>query len=195
MGTQSLKSKKGEIQFRKKVSEQQVDGKHIFRDELDSKNIEGVLLNRMKETYKHVSLLKRNGITVSPYLELGAERCQRSLVMENDLGASGAAVDISFYSLKSCDHYRSVFKKSKMPLRICCDAYNLPFMAGSIPFAFCYETLHHFPDPTPIVKEIHRVLSPGGHFFFDEEPFARISTSTCTRVGNYTQKSQWAQAS
>jgi len=94
--------------------------------------------------------------------------------MENDLDVTGAAVDISYDMLKSCDYYSGVFNKSKVPFRICCDANSLPFMTNSIPFVFCYETLHHFPDPTPIVKEIHRVLSPGGHFFFDEEPYKKV---------------------
>jgi hypothetical protein len=91
--------------------------------------------------------------------------------MENDLGLEGIAADISFFSLRSCEHYKAVFGKNRSPLRICCDAYNLPFASNSIPFVFCYETLHHFPDPTPIISEVHRVISPGGHFFFDEEPF------------------------
>src|SRR5581483_5616368 len=48
------------------------------------------------------------------------------------------------------------------------------FMTGSVPFVFCYETLHHFPEPAPVVQEIYRVLSPGGFFFFDEEPYKKI---------------------
>ncbi len=59
-------------------------------------------------------------------------------------------------------------------MRICCDANSLPFRSDSVPFVFCYQTLHHFPDLTPIVKEIHRILSPGGHFFFDEEPYKKV---------------------
>jgi uncharacterized protein YbaR (Trm112 family) len=88
--------------------------------------------------------------------------------------AQGAAVDISYDMLKSCDHYKEIFRKNKVPLRICSDANNMPFMSNSVPFVFCYETLHHFPDPTPIIKEIHRVLVPGGYFSFNEEPYKRI---------------------
>ncbi|MEN4006265.1 MAG: class I SAM-dependent methyltransferase [Methanobacteriaceae archaeon] len=133
-----------------------------------------ILSDRMKKTFEQMILLKESGAVLSPYIEIGAERCQRSLVMENDLKATGAAIDISYDMLKSCDYYKDVFNKSKVPLRICCDANNLPFITNSIPFVFCYETLHHFPDPTPILKEIHRVLSPGGHFFFDDEPYKKV---------------------
>jgi len=121
-----------------------------------------------------MELLRKSGITLSPYVEFGAERCQRSLVMENDLDASGVATDISFHSLRSCNYYQKIFKKNKTPLRICCDSNSLPFMTNSVPFIFCYETLHHFPDPAPVIKEVHRVLSPGGYFFFDEEPLKKM---------------------
>jgi SAM-dependent methyltransferase len=167
---QLIKSKKGEIEFREKLSQQQVNGSRIFDDEYDRQGVEAILAERMSRTFKQMSLLKSQGIPISPYVEIGAERCQRSLVMENDFAASGAAVDISYPSLRTCGYYADKFARKTLPLRICCDAYNLPFLTGSIPFVFCYETLHHFPDPTPIVKEAHRILTPGGHFYFDEEP-------------------------
>ena len=174
MKQQSVIAQKGEIEFRSKLFQQQVEGKSIFDDEFDPNAMEEILLDRMKNTCDQMVHLKESGVILSPYLEIGAERCQRSLVMENEIGSSGAAADISFDMLKSCDHYKHIFNKNKEPLRICCDANNLPFLSNSVPFVFCYETLHHFPDPAPVVKEVHRVLSGGGHFFFDEEPYRRI---------------------
>jgi uncharacterized protein YbaR (Trm112 family) len=94
--------------------------------------------------------------------------------MENEMEASGAAADISYDMLRSCSNYQKVFNKSKIPARLCCDANNLPLKSNSIPFVFCYETLHHFPEPGPVVEEIYRVLRPGGYFFFDEEPYNKI---------------------
>lgn len=174
MQTQPVQSQKGEIEFRRRLYLKQVEGKTVLDDEYDASGIQNILEGRMNDTRNQMTLLQGKGIPLSPYVEIGAERCQRSLVMENDLGAQGAAIDISYDLLKSCAHYQSVFKRSKAPLRICCDANNLPFMSGSIPFVFCYETLHHFPEPAPITKEIHRVLAPGGYFFFDEEPYEQI---------------------
>ena len=174
MNRQSARSQQGEIEFRRKLVRQQVRGERIFDDELDAQAIEELLGSRMRKTLEQMTALREAGVALSPYLELGAERCQRALVMENDLGAAGAAVDLSHDMLRSCDHYREVFGKAKVPMRICADAYALPFATGSVPFAFCYETLHHFPDPAPIVAEVHRVLRPGGHFFFQEEPYKKI---------------------
>jgi SAM-dependent methyltransferase len=121
----------------------------------------------MADTAQAMERLRKRGVALSPYLELGAERGQRALVLENDFGARGAAVDLSLDMLRSTAHYGEVFHKPRMPERICCDAHTLPFRTGSLPFVFCYEFLHHFPTPAPVVKEIHRVLAPGGWFFFD----------------------------
>jgi SAM-dependent methyltransferase/uncharacterized protein YbaR (Trm112 family) len=170
---QSKEAQKGEIEFRRKLIRQQVAGEKIFDDEYDGPGITRILAERMKKTLEEVSLLKSHGIVVSPYLEIGAERCQRSLVMENDLGASGLAADLSFDMLRSCAHYMDVFSKERSPVRVCCDANNLPLLSNSIPFVFCYQTLHHFPDPGPVIKEVLRVLSPGGHFMLREEPFRK----------------------
>lgn len=142
---QQVVNQRGEIRFREKLYRQQVEGEKIFEDEFDGKGIEAILETRMTKTLRDMRLLQEYGILLSPYIELGAERGQRSLVMENDLGGTGAAVDISYALLKSTNHYQRIFKRSKSPLRICCDANNLPFMSSSVPFVFCYETLHHFP--------------------------------------------------
>jgi ubiquinone/menaquinone biosynthesis C-methylase UbiE len=175
MITQTQNNKMGEIEFRKKLARQQVEGIISLDDEFSSDEIEMILGDRMRATFEQMTLHKDRDIVLSPYIEIGAERGQRSLVMESDLGAEGAAIDISYDMLKSCDYYSKKFDKAKTPLRICCDAYNLPFLSNSIPFVFCYETLHHFPHPGPVIKEIFRVLLPGGYFFFAEEPFKGVA--------------------
>ncbi len=189
MNLQSLKSKQAEIHFRQLLTQQQIEGKCLLEDELDAQTLEKVLYARMGSTFEQLSKLQQAGVVLSPYLEIGAERGQRSLVLENDLAATGIAVDISFDMLRSCAYYQRKWRKSKAPLRICCDAYNLPFLSGSIPFTFCYETLHHFPDPSPIVREIYRVLSPGGHFFFNEEPYMKL-----LHLNLYTGKKNYSTA-
>jgi SAM-dependent methyltransferase len=75
--------------------------------------------------------------------------------------------------LATTEHFTRLFHREKLPLRVCCDANYLPFKSNSFPFIFCYQFLHHFPSPKPVMDEIYRVLS-SGHFYFDEEPFKRV---------------------
>jgi len=174
MEEQSLKAQQGEIEFRKKLAKQHVEGEQIFSDEFTLKQMEMILKERMQVTHDRMVALKNRKICLSPYIEFGAERCQRSLVMENDFGARGASVDISYDMLKSCEHYAGIFNCHNKPIRVCCDIKFLPFRSNSVPFAFCYQTLHHFPDPGEVLKEVFRVLSIGGHLFFDEEPYKKV---------------------
>ncbi len=171
MERQHVANQKGEIEFRRKLRMQQIEGEVIFDDEFDKDATERILKERMDTTLARMTQIKDAGIPLSPYLEIGAERGQRSLIMENDIGGSGAAADISYDMLQSCEHYQKTFGKSKRPARLCCDANNLPFRSNSLPFVFCFEFLHHFPEPGPIVAEIFRVISPGGYFLFEEEPY------------------------
>lgn len=174
MQLQPEESKRGEIEFRRELVQKQVEGRDILENEYGSREMELILEERMEKTLQQMTALQKRGIQLSPYVEIGAERCQRSLVMENDLEQAGAAVDLSFDMLKSCDHYADAFERHKKPERICGDAYRLPFASGSVPFVFCYETLHHFPEPAPVIAEAYRILSPGGYFFFDEEPYRKV---------------------
>ena len=191
---QPIDAKKGEIEFRKKLYEQQVLGQHRFADEFNTDEMVEIVCKRVTKTYDQIKKLHDRGIVTSPYVEIGAERCQRSLVMENQLGSHGAAVDISFHSLQSCDFYRQVMHLGLAPTRICCDANKLPFASNSVPFIFCYDTLHHFPDPQPIIEEVHRVLTPGGCFFFGEEPFERKMHIRLYEVGKKYSKENRAKS-
>ena len=50
------------------------------------------------------------------------------------------------------------------------DAACLGFDDASLGLVFCFSTLHHLEDPTRCLKEIHRVLRPGGVFLCAREP-------------------------
>jgi len=179
---QDLRNQRGEIEFRRLLVRQQVEGDQIFADELGKDEMVRVLEERMRDTAATMRRLQAQGVVLAPYLEIGAERGQRSLVMENDLGVHGAAADLSFDMLSSAAHWARAFERPRMPLRLCCDVYNLPLRSGSLPFVFCYETLHHFPDPAPILAEVHRVMSPGATFYVDEEPVRRALRQNVIRA-------------
>jgi len=50
------------------------------------------------------------------------------------------------------------------------DAENLPFASGCFDGAFTVASLHHLPDPLASLREIRRVLRPGGVFVLGTEP-------------------------
>lgn len=171
---QDHKSKAGEVKFRARLYEQQVLGVNPIEGELSSEQMLATMRDRIQKTRRDFAELAEAKILKGPFLELGAERCQRSLVLANDFGLDGFAADLSFESLLYADFLARQEGFTTVPKRICCDAMRLPLADNSIGFAFCYQTLHHFPDPAPIVQEIYRVLRPGAVFFIDEEPIARV---------------------
>ncbi len=190
---QSEQAQRGEIEFRRRLVRQQVSGESLFVDEFDAAGIEEVLRGRMARTLADITPLRDASIARAPWLEIGSERGQRALVMENDLGMPGVAADLSFDMQQSCAHYARTFVRPRLPLRVVCDANDLPFRSDSLPFVFCYETLHHFPDPAPVVREAWRVLAPGGTFLFDEEPFRKVLRFKLARGRKlYSQESRGA---
>jgi SAM-dependent methyltransferase len=109
-------------------------------------------------------------VEFSPFLEIGAGSGIRSLVLERDFSAQGAATDISQNALQNTFFSSVLLKASRIPLLICCDAHTLPFLPETFRFVFAYRTLHHTPNPVPLVAECYRVLGAGGYFFCNEEP-------------------------
>jgi ubiquinone/menaquinone biosynthesis C-methylase UbiE len=51
-----------------------------------------------------------------------------------------------------------------------CSAERLPFGGECFDFATAYAFLHHLEDYRSVLREVHRVLRPGGHFYVDLEP-------------------------
>lgn len=59
---------------------------------------------------------------------------------------------------------------------VCADANELPFQSGSFDWVVMFSTLHHFADPSQVLKDLTRVLKPTG----------QIAT-LCEPLGHYYQ--------
>ncbi len=174
MTQQTLIQKQGEVTFRSLISQQHTGKCSYFQNEFDAPEMLAELKNRVVATGQNLAKLNENHISLSPFLEIGAEYCIRSLVLTNKFAAKGVALDIAQAPLNSVPFFAKKLGLPQIPKRVCADAENLPFADNAFTFVFCYQTLHHFPDPKRVVDEVYRVLKPGGYFFFAEEPVKQI---------------------
>jgi SAM-dependent methyltransferase len=66
------------------------------------------------------------------------------------------------------------------------DGVSMPFSDGSFELVYCKQVLEHVRDPEPLLKEVHRVLVPGGWFAGSTsqlEPYHSLSLWNYTPVG------------
>ena len=171
---QPLSAKIGEVNFRQKLTSQHQGKKTYYKTHTTPKQNLKLLKQRAIKSLHIFKQLKKQKVPLSPFLELGGEKCERAAVITSKLSGQGAVVDLSAESLISAEKFCPKLNLKKLPLRICADAYNLPFQNNSFSFIFAFQTLHHFPDPTPILEEVYRVLAPGGCFYFNEEPVKQL---------------------
>lgn len=139
-------------------------------DMLKNAQISQLFQERARQTIADLEELGKAKILSSPFLEIGAGSVQRTIALSNHFALDGVATDISPNSLRDATYTLCLLGYETIPFRICCDAHHLPFLADTFNFLFCYQTLHHFENPIPVVIECYRVLGRGGHFFFNEEP-------------------------
>jgi len=170
MQLQTNTAKLGEVKYRQKIVKQHLGETVHFPSEPTAKQFNQIVKNKLKETEKTFRKLQKRNIKLSPYLEIGSEHCLRPALLESKFKAKGFATDISLYSLMEAPRFARIFKFKKTPQAILADAYNLPFKSNSFPFIFIYETLHHFPNPKPVLEEIKRVLAPGGACLIGADP-------------------------
>lgn len=74
--------------------------------------------------------------------------------------ASLTGIDLSSHSIELTRDRFALFGL-KSDLRIA-DCENLPFSANSFDLVYSWGVLHHSPDTPRAIREVHRVLRPGG---------------------------------
>ncbi len=170
---QPLSAKVGEVSYREKLTAQHLGQVYRYEDEYTSQEMARVIKEKVRRHLEDFEVLKKKGIGLSPFLEIGSGYGQGALTLVNKFKAEGYGTDIALGPLKGIKRVGKKLGFKKMPKILVCDAEELPFPENSFSLVFCYQTLHHFPDPELVIKEVQRVLIPGGHFFFAEEPVAQ----------------------
>ncbi len=128
---------------------------------------------------------------MTPFLEIGANAGHTSYLLCNDYGADGFALDISADALRHGVALQQAWNLERAPVRIAGDGAQLPFKDGSIRFVMTHQTLSQFMDLDAILKEIVRVLAPGGIFLFSEEPIRRLLSLRLYRVPYERSMKPW----
>lgn len=110
---------------------------------------------------------------LTPFLEIGANAGHTSYMLANRFDAEGYALDISLDALRYGQHLRTAWGLGRSPILVAGDATRLPFRSGSLAFVMGFQMLSQFMDVDAVLREVHRVLAPGGVYFFAEEPIRR----------------------
>lgn len=76
-------------------------------------------------------------------------------------GAEAVGVDLSANSLNEARARVEAEGFNNVELRVA-DAERLPFADASFDVVYSYGVLHHSPDTQAAIREVHRVLKPGG---------------------------------
>jgi 2-polyprenyl-3-methyl-5-hydroxy-6-metoxy-1,4-benzoquinol methylase len=80
-------------------------------------------------------------------------------------GAKVTAIDIELRDLQSLRNYlREQNRREILPVHY--DGAHLPVASGVIDIVTSFEVLEHVPDEATALREIHRVLKPGGEIIF-----------------------------
>jgi SAM-dependent methyltransferase len=108
------------------------------------------------------ALLGIKGLT----LDIGGNTAGEATVLAQR-GLRIVVSDINEYALDVSRQRVSKFGL-RSPWFIACDAHRLPFADASFSAVTVIEALHHFTDYGQALREIHRILKPGGRLYSTE---------------------------
>jgi SAM-dependent methyltransferase len=111
-------------------------------------------------------------------LDFGAGSCWLSAIL-NRLGARTISIDVSPTALalgeqvfRSDPRQRPELEPRFVPY----DGHRLPLADGSVDRAVCFDAFHHVPNQDEALRELYRVLKPGGRLVLAEPGEGHAST-------------------
>lgn len=126
------------------------------------------ILQRFLFKPAHDLILSEIRLDVSPHiLDIGCGTCVFGFrVAAQSPFSSIFCVDLSHEMTQRAkakrDRLRHLAEKRGSIKIALCDSEHLPFTDSSIDYVTCSNSFHHYPHPDGVVREMHRVLKPGG---------------------------------
>lgn len=111
-----------------------------------------------------VLLEKLSHIPFQSALDLGCGTGEMlKLILQEDTHKELCGIDLSEKML--------AVAKSKLPEQvklILGDSESLPFSDNTFDVVYCNDSFHHYPAPQNVLREVYRVLKPGGTFLMGD---------------------------
>lgn len=111
-----------------------------------------------------VVLEKLSHIPFQSALDLGCGTGEMlKLILQEDAGKELYGIDLSEKMLQVA--------KSKLPEQVKLllgDSETLPFSDNTFDVVYCNDSFHHYPAPMKVLREVQRVLKPGGTFLMGD---------------------------
>lgn len=138
-------------------------GAEDFENQLD-KSADALIFREALRPFEPI--IGRSKIAV----ELGAGQGWASCVLKRVLPhLQVTATDISEYAVESRGRWERIYG-TQLDGAFACTSDHLPFENESIDLFFCFAAAHHFVTHEETLKELSRVLRPGGTILYLYEP-------------------------
>jgi SAM-dependent methyltransferase len=141
----------------------------------ESPNVNSLEALARKFSESRVFLEKLNGFnhlfsSATDILEIGAGQCWASCMVKRQLpGARVVATDLAPAAVASAYKWERLLG-SKLDQIEVCKSYATPFQDNSFDLVFAFAAAHHFGNHEGTLKELRRLLRPGGSALYFHEP-------------------------
>lgn len=133
----------------------------------------GALLNKtsiLESFYKRFRHHRRHFESAERILELGGGQGGAACIVKRELpDAEVILSDISEFAVASLPKWERVFA-TKVDRALACKSYEIPFEDASLDVVYAFAAAHHFIAHRKTLREVARVLRPGGRCLYLHEP-------------------------
>jgi ubiquinone/menaquinone biosynthesis C-methylase UbiE len=98
------------------------------------------------------------------WLDAGCGRGGAAIDTVRTFSAKVIGLDFTLHNLHKARDYARKFKVARSIDFVHGDSQSLPFISQSMDVVWAHETVCHYPDKEAFIKEVSRVLRPGGIF-------------------------------